>query len=231
MSVLEIVLLCVSSLLTVCLIVLVIAILVINKATTKNVMDYKVLNPYAPINPIVFLGDSLTDLYPVHEFIHDVRIVNRGVSGDTTYDLLKRLDDVVALKPKTVILQIGINDYVRLHKSSPLQVSQNIIKVVQKLQNTVDDIRLVSLYPINKNKLKLTMTYLWSVNNKTILETNKILSEYCSQNNLQFINLYPLLLDENQNLNEDYTLEGLHLNLAGYDKISPVFKQIVEEIK
>lgn len=231
MSALEIVLISVTGTFVILAILAVIVVQMFNKAMNNKIIDYKVLNDFAPESPIVFLGDSLTDFYPVHEFIHDERIVNRGIANETTYDIMGRIDDIISLKPHTVILLAGINDYLRKGVKSPLTVSQNVIKIVEKLKETVSDVRLVSLYPVNKKKLKISWLYLRKVNNKKIILTNEYLKKYCRKNNIEFIDMYPKLTDETLNLNKDYTIEGLHLNLNGYDAITPVYKQIIDGIK
>ena len=74
MTALEIVLVSVSGALVALIVALIIIVSVVNGYFTKKVVDYEVLNEFAPENPIVFLGDSLTDLFPVHEFLPDERI-------------------------------------------------------------------------------------------------------------------------------------------------------------
>jgi lysophospholipase L1-like esterase len=62
---------------------------------------------------VVFLGDSITQLWgdALPTAFPGVKIANRGISGDTTRGVLIRLqDDVLALKPKAVVLLIGTND-------------------------------------------------------------------------------------------------------------------------
>lgn len=231
MTALEIVLISVTGTFVILAIIATILVNMFNKAMYRKIIDYKVLNEFAPENPIVFLGDSLTDLYPIHEFIHDERIVNRGIANETTYDIMGRIEDVISLKPRAVILLAGINDYLRKGVKSPLTVSQNVIGIVEKLKETIDDVRLVSLYPVNKKKLKISGFYLRKVNNKKIILTNEYLKKYCRKNGIEFIDMYPKLTDETLNLNKDYTIEGLHLNLNGYDAVTPVYREIVDSIK
>lgn len=231
MTALEIVLTALLGVL-VCVIVLLLTVNgIINKYTAKRVNDYEILNKSAPENPIVFLGDSLTELFPVHEFIPDGRIVNRGISNETTKDVLNRIDGITLLNPRAVILQVGINDFLRGKIRTPEVVAKNVITVIEALNKKVGDIKVVSLYPVNKKRLKVSFIYLRRVNNKTICRTNEILRNYCKESGIDFINVYPLLLGSDMNLNKAYTLEGLHLNIAGYDKITPLFKETVQNIK
>ncbi len=231
MTALEIVLTSVTGALFVLIVLAIILIKMFDKAMYKKVIDYKVLNRFAPENPIVFLGDSLTDLYPVHEFLHDERIVNRGIANETTFDIMSRLEDIICLNPRTVILQAGINDFLRKGIKSPVDVSKNVISIVEKLLETVKDVRVVSLYPVNKKKLKISWLYLRKVNNNKIILTNEYLKKYCKEKGVEFIDMYSRLTDETLNLNKDYTIEGLHLNLKGYDVLSSEFEKIIDDIK
>lgn len=230
MTALEIVLTSVSGALLVVITVYALVNALLSKATNRKVIDYKVLNEFAPDNPIVFLGDSLTDFYPVHEFIHDERIVNRGIANETTADILARVDDILCLSPRAVILQCGINDYLRKNVRNPIDVAKNVISVLEKLSADVCVVKLVSLYPVNKKKLKLSGLYLRKVNNKKVILTNEYLKNYCKNHGVEFVDMFPTLVDETMNLNKDYTIEGLHLNLDGYNAVSPVFKKIIDEI-
>lgn len=205
---------------------------IITKFFINKVVDYKVLNEFTPDNPIVFLGDSLTDLFPCHEFLHDERIVNRGISNETTYDVEKRLDDVTCLNPRAVFLLIGINDFLRTKgKKDPKQVAERVIALADKLHETCEDIRIISLYPINKKKKWFSKFYLRKVSNEKISVTNGILKKLCLDKGYKYLDFNAYLLDGNGTLCQDYTLEGLHLNLIGYKILTPYFKKELEQIQ
>jgi lysophospholipase L1-like esterase len=81
--------------------------------------------------PIVMLGDSLTAGVPWNEITACPNVVTRAVWGDTSADILNRLDDVMALEPSAVFLMIGTNDIVRGVKGS--DVVENTKRIVDKL--------------------------------------------------------------------------------------------------
>ena len=231
MTALEIVMVSLSGVL-VCLIAV---ILIISKMITsylmRKVVNYEVLNEFAPEKPIVFLGDSLTDLYPIHEFLHDDRIINRGISNETTYDVEKRLGDITCLNPRAVFLLIGINDYLRLKKKrEPHEVAERVIAIADRLKTCCDDIRVVSLYPINPKRQKFSKFYLRKTTNAKITVTNGILKKLCAERGYKFIDMHAHLIDNDGVLDKNFTLEGLHLNLAGYKHITPVFKEELKTI-
>lgn len=81
--------------------------------------------------PIVFVGDSITEQGPWHELLQCHAIANRGIGSDTTAGLLNRVDDIVALKPETVFVMIGIND---IAKGLPVDLAaNNIAQAVNRL--------------------------------------------------------------------------------------------------
>lgn len=59
---------------------------------------------------IVFLGDSMTEGAKWQELFDEKRVVNRGISGDVTYGLYARLDEVIQARPLKVFLLCGVND-------------------------------------------------------------------------------------------------------------------------
>ncbi|HPI85609.1 MAG TPA: GDSL-type esterase/lipase family protein, partial [Bacteroidales bacterium] len=59
---------------------------------------------------IVFLGDSLTEGFDLQHYFNLPNLKNRGISGDTTYQVLYRLEEIWNSKPAGLFLMIGIND-------------------------------------------------------------------------------------------------------------------------
>ena len=67
-----------------------------------------------PIGPddVVFFGDSNTEGGEWHELFPGVSVRNRGITEETSADLVARLDTVVTGQPRTLFIQVGINDIV-----------------------------------------------------------------------------------------------------------------------
>ena len=216
----------------VCLIAVVVIInAIITRFFSKKVVDYEVLNEFAPKSPIVFLGDSLTDLYPMHEFLHDDRIINRGISNETCLDVEKRLGDIIALSPKTVFLLVGINDYVRAKRPPSCgEVAKRIVGIADKLSATCGDVRIISLYPVNPKKFWFSKYYLKFATNERVTATNAVVKKLCIEKGYKYLDYNAYLIDDSGKLKAEYTVEGLHLNLAGYKVISPLIKEELENI-
>lgn len=153
---------------------------------------------------LLFLGDSLTARANWNKLLQKENIVNLGIDGDTTLGILKRLDEVIKLNPKYVLLMVGVNDLC-LYSSNPNEVYKNYVKVVEKL----------SSYKIEVILQSTLFTQMPTVNKK-ILTFNNLLKSYCEKQNYSFINLNPLLC-QNGILKERYSTDGLHLNTSAYD--------------
>jgi lysophospholipase L1-like esterase len=212
------------------LLVLVFYVLRLIKISTKlKAKQFTKFNASASPNQIVFLGDSLTDFYQVEEFFHDYKIYNRGIASDTTKGVLERLQtNVIDIKPSKVFLQIGTNDYLG-HKNE--YIYNNIIRIVETLKAEIEGVKVyvISLYPVNHKK-KIYSRFFTSVRkNKTIVELNKKLKEYCTNNGITYIDVHSHLIDAKGNLDKKYTVEGLHMSYEGYEVITEVLLPYVKE--
>ena len=117
------------------------------RAFLAAVMVLTLCSPAAAADRVIaVLGDSLTaglgvapdDAYPallearLKREDYDYRVVNAGVSGDTSSGGLRRLDWVLKLKPEVVIVALGANDGLR--GQSVIQLHDNLVAIVRKAQ-------------------------------------------------------------------------------------------------
>ena len=180
-------------------------------------------------NKIVFLGNSITqgggdwnDRYQCSN------IVNRGISGDYTNGILKRLDEITFYKPTAVFLMIGINEFFADNSNNsdinPKSVSKNIFKIADLIKQKSPDTKvyLYTILPINANQYievkKVDYNFLQngfspSVNQQ-VVEANIILK---SNFTYPVIDLYSAFIDKNFELNPLFSIDGVHLNENGYD--------------
>ena len=87
-----------------------------------------------PVVPgrIIFLGNSITQLGNWKKLLNDSTVINRGIAGDITFGVLKRLDDVTRRQPSKLFLLIGIND---IGKDIPdAVIADNIHKIIARIQ-------------------------------------------------------------------------------------------------
>ena len=178
---------------------------------------------------IVFLGDSITYLLPVNDIFNNMPAINSGISGYKTRDILDSMYDLVyKYNPTKVFVLIGINDYIFMDEdNSEEKITERIIEILKKIEKNRPNakIYLQSIYPVNKELGK------WKkdINNDTIKNINKSIKEYAEKNDITYINVFDELLDDNGNLREKYTDDGLHPSSKGYIKITSVLMPYVLE--
>lgn len=168
---------------------------------------------------IVFLGDSLTNACEWHEFFRNVHLKNRGISGDTTNGLLNRIDEVIESKPRKIFMMIGIND---LNQGRNVEVILNTYKIILKSfqdKTSKTEVFVQSILPLNNQKHPNNGT-----NNK-IIELNAQLRILTQEFSFHYIDLFSAFLDENNQLDARYTIDGIHLNGQGY----LVWKGLIEK--
>ena len=191
---------------------------------------YKLKNIKVQDENIVFFGDSITKGYNVKEFYDEYRVVNSGISGNKTEDLINRIDnDLYNFNPSLVIIQIGTNDLrAGIKDEDIIKNLKTIIKGIRKNRKNAN-ILIESVYPINRSIYEDD----WNnaspdYTNKHIIKLNKEIKLLCKNENIKYIDVYPKLLDNNNNLKEVYTKDGLHLTDLGYYKVTRVIKEYIK---
>jgi lysophospholipase L1-like esterase len=161
---------------------------------------------------IIFLGNSITEMGNWKKLLDDSAAINRGISGDITFGVLKRLDDVIKRQPSKLFLLIGIND---IGKDIPdAVIADNIRKIVIRLQagSPSTKIYVESIMPVNPDVPNFPQHY-----NKQehIIAANKLIKIVASQLHVPYINIHDLFMDEKGRLDAKYTADGLHLTASG----------------
>jgi lysophospholipase L1-like esterase len=217
MSPLEIVLV---SVLGALILIVAIYLFVVHTNAINRLEIFEEVNKEAKSGKIAFLGDSLTDFFPIQDFFPGVKIYNRGIAGDTTKNVLKRLDNVVALAPRKLFLQIGTNDLAK--GSSPRKIVANIKKIITTFKKEVPNIEVIciSLYPVSRTKKFLSTFIVGLRTNKKIKKTNELLINFCAEEGLKYLDFYTLLADKKGRIDRRYTVEGLHISGKGYAVIA-----------
>ena len=166
---------------------------------------------------VSFVGDSLTDGYDVKSFYPDYNVINRGINGDNTFGVEKRLDcSVYDVHPKVVNLLIGANNFDTM--------LDNYETIVTKIKTNVPDTKIILC--------SLTsMTGNWAKNNEKARKNNIKIQEIAERNGCYYADLYNALLDSNTNeLKSEYSLDGGHLTNAGYQVVTSVITPILKSV-
>jgi len=187
------------------------------------------LSKVAKPGGIVFVGDSITDFFRLNEFFHGIYVINRGIGGDTTDGVLKRLNEsVFALLPSKVFLLIGTND-IGENKSDE-HIIRNIREIIDRIREKCPEtqIYLQSIYPVSRvNDKKINKYIVGRRTNERIRRINGELKKIAREKDIVYIDVFSHLTDENGNLKLEYTVEGLHLTIEGYRVCADVLRPYV----
>ncbi|MBM3431607.1 MAG: sialate O-acetylesterase [Bacteroidetes bacterium] len=173
---------------------------------------------------IVFLGNSITDMGEWSEIWQNNLVINRGISGDITYGVLARMDEVLSAKPSKIFILIGVND---VSRNTPDEVIvRNYNRIVERVEKESPQTTVLvqSILPTNDAFARFK-----AHQGKTdhILSINAQLKEMCQKRGHVYVDLYPHFLNADKKLDVKYTNDGLHLNGAGYLK----WKQVLIDLK
>ncbi|HAC63696.1 MAG TPA: G-D-S-L family lipolytic protein [Cyanothece sp. UBA12306] len=173
---------------------------------------------------IIFLGDSLTDQGNWSELLKNGDIINRGIAGDTTDGVLNRINEVIESKPQKIFIMIGINDIWNENKIlNDLITNYQQILTIFKTQIPKTQVYIQSILPINNEQYSI------NVDNNQILAVNEELKKIASKFNYQYLDLHSKFVEQSNQLNPEYTNDGVHLNLQGYLLWTDIIKLYVNK--
>ncbi len=195
---------------------------------------------------VVFMGDSITDFWRLTDSFPGKPYVNRGISGQTTSQMLVRMyPDVIALKPAAVIILAGTNDVARNTGPETLEmIEQNIMAMTELAQAHHIKVILSALTPISDNPTPMTADGQPAGRAAgagagraggpprrkqseqrppaDILAVNAWLKTYAAQVNAVYADYYTATVDANGFFKDGCTNDGLHPNPRGYELMAPV---------
>ncbi|MBN2166414.1 MAG: hypothetical protein JW717_09080 [Marinilabiliaceae bacterium] len=200
----------------------------------NRIKDFK--NDTLNFGDIVFIGNSITEQgrdWSVKFGIKNIR--NRGIAGDVTDGVIKRLNEIIYFKPKAVFILIGINDLFNLHHNednrhnlkydkivpSPKYVAQNILKISRMIHRKCPDTKIFvrTLLPTTREYLKAD-----------IVIVNSYIKQFEKKGYFSVIDLYPLFSNDNSEMDKELTKDGVHLNEKGYVRWVEAEKRIIEAL-
>jgi lysophospholipase L1-like esterase len=184
---------------------------------------------------VVFMGDSITDLWDNQGFggfFPGKPYVNRGISGQTTPQMLLRFrQDVLALKPKVVIILAGTNDIAGNTGPSTLEmIEDNLTSMVELAKANNVYVVLASLLPVcdckqTKDGKPITQTVRRPP--EKIRALNEWMKEYAAKNNIVYLDYYSAMVDDKGFLKEGLTFDGLHADANGYAVMGPLAEKAI----
>lgn len=165
--------------------------------------------------PTVFFGDSITHWGDWAEFTGFSKVLNRGISGDNSFGLLGRLDEVTRHRPDKLFVLIGTND-LNLNSNAAIQhVVNNYRRLVYNVRRSSPSttIYIQSVFPIND---QLINTKYYKGTNAQVREMNLRLKSLAQELSIRYVDVYSSLLDKSSQLDARFTYDGLHLSGEGY---------------
>jgi lysophospholipase L1-like esterase len=181
---------------------------------------------------VVFMGDSITDGWKLDSYFPGKSYINRGISGQTTSQMLIRFrPDVIALKPEVVVILAGTNDLAGNTGPMTLEAIENNLASMMELAR-INGIRVViaSVLPVNdygKNRDGMTVNRTTQRPPQQIKSLNEWMKKYAAQNDLTYLDYFSPMVDEKGFLKEELSGDGLHPNDKGYAIMQPLVEQAI----
>lgn len=179
---------------------------------------------------VVFMGDSITDFWgrSAGVFFPGKPYVNRGISGQTTPQMLVRFRaDVIALKPRVVVILAGTNDLAGNTGPSTLgMIEDNLASMAELARAHRIKVVLASVTPVN-DYVDAGMTK--GRPPQKIVELNAWIKAYAQHEHFVYLDYCDALLDAHRALKKDLSADGLHPNAAGYAVMAPLAQQAIEQ--
>lgn len=184
----------------------------------------------APVkNRVVFLGDSITDGWGRRQgsvFFPGKPYVNRGISGQTTPQMLIRFQqDVVSLKPAVVVILAGTNDIAgNTGPTTNEQIEDNFKSMIAIAKQNHIKVVLASVTP--------AFAYPWRPGVhpvQRILALNGWLRQEAAEQGLVYLDYFSAMADQQDGMKPELTVDGVHPNAAGYRVMAPLAEQAIRE--
>ncbi len=188
----------------------------------------KLAGPEKSENRVVFLGDSITDTWKLAEYFPGKPYFNRGISGQTTPQMLIRFrPDVIALKPRVVVILAGTNDIAG--NTGPMTVEMiedNYASLAQLARANGIKVVFASVLPIHDYG-KTRMSDRRSP--EQILKLNEWLKSYCQANGHTYLDYFGKMVDDKGMLKAELANDGLHPNAEGYKLMAPLAEEAIQQ--
>jgi lysophospholipase L1-like esterase len=198
-----------------------------------NLGRYKAENasvkaPAAGENRVVFMGDSITDAWGRRygKFFPGKPYINRGISGQTTPQMLIRFrPDVIALKPKAVVILAGTNDIAG--NTGPMtleEIEGNLMSMAELAKANGIKVVFSSVMPVTDAIRPQTERR----PPDTIRALNAWMRDYAAKTGAGYLDYYSAMVNDKGLLKTELTYDGLHPNDVGYDLIAPLAQKAVD---
>jgi len=184
--------------------------------------------PHAGENRVVFMGNSITEAWAPYfaNMFPGKPYVGRGISGQTTPQMLVRFrQDVVALKPAVVVILGGTNDIAGNTGPSTLEmIEDNLASMTELAQANGIKVVLSSVLPV--------FDYPWKPGLEPapkIVALNAWIKEYAAKRGAVYLDYHSAMADVRQGLRRELSEDGVHPNEVGYRVMAPLAERAIAE--
>ena len=178
---------------------------------------------------IILMGDSITEFWlQIHpEFFKDKPYIDRGISGQTTSQMLIRFrPDAINLQPDVVVILAGVNDVAgNTGPTTPEKIIGNIKSMVELAKANAIKVILCAVLPAND--------FYWRPNDKaaeTIIHLNQLIHSYAKQHHIPYVDYHTAMADAENGLPKEFSNDGVHPNLKGYQTMEPLLEKAIQKI-
>ncbi|TVZ59355.1 lysophospholipase L1-like esterase [Flavobacteriaceae bacterium MAR_2010_105] len=170
---------------------------------------------------VVFMGNSITEGWSniSPEFFKNKPYINRGISGQTTPQMLLRFkQDVIELKPAVVVILAGINDIAGNTGPSTIDmIFDNIISMVELAKTNNIKVVICSVLPAKDFPWRPGLEPA-----EKVVKLNRLLQSYAGENNLVYVDYFSAMVDDENGLKAELGADGVHPNALGYSIMEPL---------
>jgi lysophospholipase L1-like esterase len=201
-----------------------------NAALLAKLYDFGQLARYRAYNAalpatepgrVVFFGDSITDAWVRDggKFFPGKPYVNRGISGQTTPQMLVRFrEDVLELHPEAVVILAGTNDIAgNTGPTTNAVIEGNLATMAELARANGIRVIIASILPVAK--------YPWKPELEPaprIQQINAWLASFCKQKGYTYLDYYTAMADADGGMKPGISIDGVHPNAAGYAIMEPL---------
>jgi lysophospholipase L1-like esterase len=179
---------------------------------------------------VVFFGDSITDGWHLDQYFPGNGYVNRGISGQTTSQMLLRFhQDVINLQPALIVILAGTNDIAG--NTGPISlpdIEANFASMVELARANGVKMIVSSVTPVH-NYTPHAQNFFLQRDPAKILALNAWLKDYCTKNGLIYLDYFSAMVDDRGLLRENLATDGLHPIDAGYRIMSSLAEDAIEQ--
>ena len=196
-----------------------------------NLAKYQNANSKIDMNSmearIVFMGNSITEGWGKRAFFENPSYINRGISGQTTPQMLIRFrPDVVDLKPQIVVILAGINDIAGNTGPSTIKmIADNIYSMAEIAMANNIKVVLCSTLP--------AYDFPWSPGKEPapkVIALNELIKNFAEKNNLHYLDYFSAMVDDRNGMQKKYSYDEVHCTDAGYEVMEALFEKAISKV-